>query len=354
MSNSTPSDRGPAGRERPLLLLTLGDPNGIGPEIALKAVQRADVQAAARVVAVGSAAVLADQSGRLGLGRVERVASLDAARDCATGTLAVLEPEGIADEYAWGRTTAAGGAAAWSALALAVDLCLDAEPGTGQAAGLVTAPLSKEAVALAGVPFPGHTDYLAERADGLAVMVLAADLDAGPLRVALQTAHVPVAAVPALVTSDAIQATALHLAASLRADLGIERPRIAVLGLNPHAGDGGVIGLEDQETVRPACDALRAAGLAADGPFPADAFFGRQTWARYDATLAMYHDQGLAPFKALAMGGGVNVTFGLSLVRTSPDHGTGFDIAGQGVADENSLAQAVLLAARIVRARAVR
>ena len=339
---------------RPLLLLTLGDPNGIGPEIALKAAARDDVRDAARLVAVGSAAGLADQAERLGLGRVQRIATLADAAGIAADVLPVLEPDGIAPDYTWGATTAAGGRAAWQALELAVDLCLDAAhplaAGTPPA-GIVTAPLSKEAVARAGVPFPGHTDYLAERADGQAVMVLASDLDAGPLRVALQTVHVPVAAVPELITSNAIQSTALHLAASLRADLGIGAPRIAVLGLNPHAGDGGVIGREDLDTVGPACDALRATGLEADGPFPADAFFGRQTWARYDATLAMYHDQGLAPFKALAMGGGVNVTLGLSLVRTSPDHGTGFDIAGRGIADANSLAEAVKLAAQIAEAR---
>ena len=342
--------------DRPLLLLTAGDPNGIGPEIALKAARRADVRAAARLVAVGSPAILADQAERLGLGPVRAVDTLVDLGD-ESDTLAVLAPPGADAAYAWGETSAAGGAEAWRALELAVDLCLDPEHARAAGAGVggvVTAPLSKEAVARAGVPFPGHTDYLAERAGTEAVMVLAAELDAGALRVALQTVHVPVAAVAALVTVEAIQQTALTLAAALRADLGIGAPRLAVLGLNPHAGDGGVIGREDLETVGPAVDALRAAGLAADGPFPADAFFGRATWARYDAVLAMYHDQGLAPFKALAMGGGVNVTLGLPLVRTSPDHGTGFDIAGQGVADENSLAEAVKLAARIAARRASR
>lgn len=342
--------------DRPLLLLTLGDPNGIGPEIVLKAAQRADLCDVARLVAVGSPTILADQAERLGLGPVRAVETLaEAAGSGAGAPLAVLAPGGAADAYTWGETSAEGGAEAWRALELAVDLCLDPEHARarGEAVGgVVTAPLSKEAVARAGVPFPGHTDYLAARSGAEAVMVLAAGLAAGALRVALQTVHVPVAAVPALVTAEAIQATAFTLAAALRADLGIGAPRLAVLGLNPHAGDGGVIGREDLEVVGPAVDALRAAGLAADGPFPADAFFGRATWTRYDAVLAMYHDQGLAPFKALAMGGGVNVTLGLPLVRTSPDHGTGFDIAGRGVADANSFAEAVLLAARIARMRA--
>ena len=340
--------------DRPLLLLTAGDPNGIGPETALRAARRPDVRSAARVVAVGSARVLADQASRLGLGAVQAIGTLGEADGVAGGALPVLEPDGIADGYAWGEMSAEGGAAAWRALELAVDLCLDAEharAGGRPVGGIVTAPLSKEAVALADVPFPGHTDYLAARAGAEAVMVLAADLDAGPLRVALQTVHIPVAAVAAQITSDRIRATALRLASALQADLGIEAPRLAVLGLNPHASDGGVIGREDLDVVAPACRALREAGLAVDGPFPADAFFGRGTWVRYDATLAMYHDQGLAPFKALAMGGGVNVTLGLPLVRTSPDHGTGFDIAGQGVADASSLAEAVKLAARIRHTR---
>ena len=341
--------------DRPLLLLTLGDPNGIGPEVVLKAARRADVRRAARLVAVGSPRILADQAERLELGPVRAVETLAEVGDAAGAPLAVLAPEGAADAYAWGETETAGGAEAWRALALAVDLCLDARhPLAAGAAvgGVVTAPLSKEAVARAGVPFPGHTDYLAARAGAEAVMVLAADLPAGALRVALQTAHVPVADVPARVTQARIVATAHRLAAALRADFGLAAPRLAVLALNPHAGDGGVIGREDLETVGPAVDALRAAGLAADGPFPADAFFGRAAWTRYDAVLAMYHDQGLAPFKALAQGGGVNVTLGLPLVRTSPDHGTGFDIAGRGLADENSFAEAVRLAAQIAQARA--
>ncbi len=331
---------------RPLLALTLGDPNGIGPEIVLKAARSPRVREVARVVAVGSAAVLAEQAARLGLGPVEPVASLDALPD--SDALAVLDPDPDAGaSFSWGETTADGGRQSMAAVSKAVDLCL-----AGTADGLVTAPLSKEAIHRAGFPFPGHTEFLQERTGApTVVMVLAADLAAGPLRVALVTIHVPVAAVAALVSHERITRTCRTLATALRQSVGVERPRLAVLGLNPHAGDGGVIGTEEIDAVRPAVATLRAEGLDVEGPFPADAFFGRAAWTRFDAVVAMYHDQGLAPFKALAMGGGVNVTLGLPIVRTSPDHGTAFDVAGQGVADAGSMIEAVRLAARMAGRR---
>ena len=332
--------------DRPLLALTLGDPNGIGPEIVLKAARSPRVRDMARVVAVGSAAVLAEQADRLGLGPVGAVPSLD--RLPKGDVLAVLDPDpASAPTFAWGVTTAEGGRQAMNAVARAVDLCL-----ADDVDGMVTAPLSKEAIHKAGFPFPGHTEFLQERTGAPSVvMVLASDLDAGPLRVALVTIHVPVAAVADLVTATRIETTCRTLAAALRQDLGIDRPRLAVLGLNPHAGDGGVIGSEEIDTVHPALDALRAGGLDVEGPFPADAFFGRAAWTRFDAVVAMYHDQGLAPFKALAMGGGVNVTLGLPIVRTSPDHGTAFDVAGRGVADAGSMIEAVRLAAHMAGRR---
>ena len=330
---------------RPLLAVTVGDPNGIGPEAVLRAAEDARARDAARLVAVGSADGLADQARRLGLGTVEPVAH--PADPVGEGRLAVWDP-GIASAYAWGETSAAGGEAAMRAVAAACDLCL-----AGTVDGMVTAPLSKEAIQLAGHDFPGHTEFLQQRTGTeTVVMVLAAELEAAALRVALVTIHVPVAAVARLVTNDRIVDVARTLHGALRRDLGLASPRLAVLGLNPHAGDGGVIGREEIDVVRPAIGRLRQLGVAAEGPFPADAFFGRAAWTRFDAVLAMYHDQGLAPFKALAQGGGVNVTLGLPIVRTSPDHGTGFDIAGRGIADAGSTVHAVRLAATIARRRA--
>lgn len=325
---------------RPLVALTPGDPNGIGPEVLLKAAANASVQAAARVVAVGSADMLAAQAARLGLGAVARVERPDA--PAPDGALAVWDVPDAHAETAWGATTAAGGRAAMAAVDAAARLCL-----AGAVDAMTTAPLSKEAIHAAGFRVPGHTEFLEGIAGGTAVMVLAASLPGGTLRVALVTVHEPLARVAALVTPARIEAVVRTLADALRRDLGVARPRLAVLGLNPHAGDGGVLGRDEMETIQPVLRALVASGIDVTGPHPADAFFGRALWREVDAVVAMYHDQGLAPFKALAQGAGVNVTLGLPLVRTSPDHGTAFGIAGQGVADASSMTAAVRMAAAI-------
>jgi 4-hydroxythreonine-4-phosphate dehydrogenase len=229
------------------------------------------------------------------------------------------------------------------AVECAADACVSSE-----VEGMVTAPISKEAITLAGYRFPGHTEFLAERthAAGFTMMLVS-----GGLRVALVTTHVPVRDVAGLITPEPILDKLRIVAASLERDFGIEAPTIAVLGLNPHAGDGGVIGTEEQDVIGPALEAARAEGLDVAGPFPADSFFGMRGYDRHNAVLAMYHDQGLAPFKALAMGGGVNFTAGLPIIRTSPDHGTGFDIAGEGRADAGSFREAVLLAAEMAMRR---
>ena len=327
------------------LAVSIGDPNGIGPEVTLRAARQTDVP----LIAVGSAAVLRAQAEALHLGAVTEVGTV-AEADGVEG-LAVIDPEPGADvDSTWGATTAEGGRQAMAAVGLACDLAL-----RGEVDGIVTAPISKEAISLAGFTVPGHTEFLQQRTGAESVvMVLAADLAGAPLRVALVTIHVPVAAVPALVSEERIGAVCRTLNAALRADLGIDAPRLAVLGLNPHAGDGGVLGVEEIDTITPALDALRTDGLDVSGPHPADAFFGRCGWLRADAVVAMYHDQGLAPFKALAQGAGVNVTLGLPIVRTSPDHGTAFDVAGQGVADASSMVAAVQMAAQMAERRGMR
>ncbi|MGB3545309.1 4-hydroxythreonine-4-phosphate dehydrogenase PdxA, partial [Rubrivirga sp.] len=325
---------------RPRLAVSIGDPNGIGPEVVLKAarlVPRTDRVGSAGLsaleagpdalevdlVAVGSASVLRDQARRLGHPVPHVIESVEQ----HTGRLSVLDIGG--DGYEWGSITSDGGDQAMRAVARATDLALE-----GAVDGIVTAPISKEAIQRAGWLVPGHTEFLQERTGAeTVVMVLAADLEDGPLRVALVTIHVPVSAVARLVTGQRIERVCTTLSDALRNDLGIESPRLAVLGLNPHAGDGGVIGSEEIEVVGPALERLRADDLEVAGPFPADAFFGRGAWRDHDAVVAMYHDQGLAPFKALAQGAGVNVTLGLPIVRTSPDHGTALDVAGRGVAD---------------------
>ena len=314
----------------PRLALTLGDPNGIGPEVVLKTLADETLRGTAEFVVVGSASVLRQHAERLGM----------AAPDVTVWDVA----PGEVPEVAWGETTETGGRLAMRAVERATDACL-----RGEADALVTAPISKEAITLAGYRFPGHTEFLAERthAAGYTMMLVS-----GGLRVGLVTTHVPVHDVASLVTSEAIIDKLRIMTASLRGDFGIGAPTVAILGLNPHAGDGGVIGREEIDIIGPAIESARAEGLGVAGPFPADGFFGQRGYERHDAVLAMYHDQGLAPFKALAMGGGVNITAGLPIVRTSPDHGTGFDIAGQGRANAGSFREAVALAAEVARRRA--
>lgn len=314
---------------RPRLAITLGDPNGIGPEVVLKALAAPAVREVCEPVVVGRPEVLARHAARLGLPPWD----------------GPVEPAGEVGPWSeddLGRPTAAGGALALAAVARACDLCL-----AGDVEGMVTAPIHKAALHLAGHRVPGHTEFIAARAGSEPLMLMVADT----LRVALVTTHVPLRAVPDLVTADALRAKLRLLDAALRRDFGVPAPRLAVLGLNPHAGDEGVLGTEEQTVFAPALAAARAEGLHVTGPHPADAFFGRRADRAHDAVLAPYHDQGLVAFKTLAQGRGVNVTAGLPLVRTSPDHGTAFDIAGRGEADPSSFVEAVRLAAAIARAR---
>lgn len=213
---------------------------------------------------------------------------------------------------------------------------------------LVTAPINKEAMQLAQFPFPGHTEYLARELDrGEHLMLMVNE----GLRIGLATNHLPLRDVADAIDKKLIKRKVEVLEASLRIDFGIERPAIAVLGLNPHASDGGVLGHEEEEFIRPAIVELKKSGMMVLGPFPADGFFGAGHHYKFDGILAMYHDQGLTPFKSLSFGNGVNFTAGLTHVRTSPDHGTAYDLAGKDEADPASFRQAVYLAMDIARNR---
>lgn len=215
---------------------------------------------------------------------------------------------------------------------------------------LVTAPINKEAMKLADFPFPGHTEYLEQQlGDGYKSLMILCKED-GP-RVALVTTHLPVSELSGAITKEAIVEKLRTLHHTLRKDFAIERPKIAVLSLNPHASDGGAIGHEEAEVISPAIEEAYGQKIMAFGPFAADGFFGSGAYKKYDAILAMYHDQGLAPFKMLAMDDGVNFTAGINYVRTSPDHGTGFDIAGRGIADPQSMRTAIYAAIDIYRRR---
>ena len=212
---------------------------------------------------------------------------------------------------------------------------------------LVTAPINKSNIQSDEFKFPGHTDYLDQELDGNALMLMVQD----NLRVGLLTDHIPVNEVASKLTEDLIKQKIETVRQSLIEDFSINKPKIAVLGLNPHAGDGGVIGKEDEEIIKPVIKKLFEKGIMVFGPYAADGFFGNSQYEKFDAVIAVYHDQGLIPFKTLSFGKGVNYTAGLSKIRTSPDHGTAYEIAGKGIADYNSFKEAVYLAIDVFNSR---
>ena len=334
------------------LAITQGDCAGIGPEIVAKAFRDAprDLQACFVVGDVATLRRAAQSIARPGMPDVP-VAQIGApaeALDMPPRCIPVLQLQGIAGPQPWGQVSAAAGQAAADAVVWAARAAL-----RGEVAGLVTAPLHKEALSAAGVPYPGHTELLqaeAARHQGVALsampvrMMLASD----ELRTVLVSIHVALRDAIAAVTRDNVLQT-LHIThQALSRSLG-RAPRIAVAGLNPHAGEGGLFGREEIEVIAPAVATARAQGLDVHGPFAPDTVFMRARSTpgqpgEFDVVIAMYHDQGLIPVKYLGVDKGVNVTLGLPLVRTSPDHGTAFDIAGQGVAGAESLIEAVRMA----------
>ncbi|MCC9648485.1 4-hydroxythreonine-4-phosphate dehydrogenase PdxA [Rubrivivax sp. JA1029] len=324
------------------LLITMGDAAGVGPEIVAAAFRRGEADGC---VVVGDPAVLR----RAGAGMV---AVIDAPADLAEvppGCLPVLVPPALPEGLAalpWGRVDARAGAAAAACIEEAVR-----RVRAGEASALVTAPIHKEALAAAGVPFPGHTEMLqALAADGGELPPVRMMLANEELRVVLVTIHVALRQAIELVTPDAVLRT-LRIAHAAAAAWGQRAPRIAVAGLNPHAGEGGLFGREEIEIIAPAIEAARAEGVDAQGPFPPDTVFMRARRGAFDLVVAMTHDHGLIPVKYLGVEHGVNVTLGLPFVRTSPDHGTAFDIAGQGRADPASLVAAIRWARAALAAR---
>ena len=330
--------------------ITLGDPNGIGPEVVLKSIHDPDVAPAMTPLLIGSAHVLQRHADVLGFSDLS-IRVVDAVPDAMqtvqdSDEVLVLDvADGTPPPVTFGAVTPEGGTLAMRSVERAVDLCLD-----GSLDAMVTAPISKDAIQQAGYDVPGHTEFIAERTQAATPPTMM--MVAGGLRVGLVTAHIPLAQVAAGVTQAAIGEKLRTLAAALATDFGITDPRIGVLGLNPHAGDGGVLGSEEEEIIRPAIETAREDGLDVEGPLPADGFFATQLDEGYDAVLAMYHDQGLVPFKALAFDFGVNFTAGLPIVRTSPDHGTAYGIAGKGMALPGSMRSAIELATAVAHQRA--
>ena len=347
-----PSTRRPGGSGRAPLVLTMGDPAGIGPELALDAWLARHEAGLSPFVMIADRRVLAGRAEATG--RQVPIVVVSAAADAAVAfgnALPVLDLPLAADCIA-GRPDPANGAAVIAAIELAVALV-----EAGEVSAIVTNPIAKQTLYAAGFTYPGHTEFLAALAErrrpGTSirpVMMLACD----ELRVVPLTIHIPVIDVPRAITRSLILETVRITAAGLVRDFAIANPRIAVCGLNPHAGEGGAIGREEIEIIAPAVAELARQGIAVTGPHSADTLFHAAARRGYDAVVAMYHDQALIPIKTIAFDEGVNVTLGLPFIRTSPDHGTAFDIAGTGRARPASLIAALRLAGTLAARRNVR
>ena len=323
----------------PPLALTMGEPAGVGPEIIAAAWKARP----SPFVVVGDARLMATHA------PVEVVSDPGAAAAVFDRAIPVLDLS-LSAPVTPGRADPAHAAAITGWIETAVRLCLH-----GAVAGMVTAPIAKAPLYQAGFRFPGHTEFIADltadapwsQTRGPVMMLTAKDL-----RACLVTIHTPLSQVPELVTAERVSRVARVVHEALIRDFGIARPRLALAGLNPHAGEGGSIGLEEQEVLIPAATALRAEGLDISDPRPADTLFHDEARQGYDAVICLYHDQALIPVKTLDFWGGVNVSLGLPVVRTSPDHGTGFDIAGRGIARPDSLIAALHLARTMADRRA--
>jgi 4-hydroxythreonine-4-phosphate dehydrogenase len=332
--------------DRPAIAITAGEPAGIGPElIAMLAARHLDRPWPARLIVFGDRDVLAARAQRAGLA-ASFAAFAATAAGAGEGAVEVWH-EPVAVPVDPGRPDPANAESVVKMLTHAADAC-----ATGEVAALVTAPVQKSVLQDAGYAFTGHTEFFAARTHTPRVVML---LVGGGLRVALVTTHLPLAAVAAEITREAVAQTIAIVAAALARDFAIAAPRIAVCGLNPHAGESGHLGREEIEVIAPAIDAARAAGVDVTGPIPADTVFVPDIARRYDAIVAMYHDQGLPALKAAAFGGGVNVTLGLPFIRTSVDHGTALDLAldaGKArTADPGSLYAALDLAIELAARR---
>lgn len=343
--NDMPQEKNTSTNEKPTLLrvgITHGDTNGVGYEIILKAFAEQTMFEVCTPVVFGSAKI--GSYHRKALGIETQFHFVNSAKDAVDGRLNLVNCFDNDVNVEFGRTSQEAGRAAYWALEAATEALKNGEIDV-----LVTAPICKNAIQSPDFNFAGHTEYLANRIGegNEPLMVLANDV----MRVALVTTHLPISEVAAAITKENVAKKIRQLNKSLQHDFLISAPRIAVLGLNPHNGDDGVMGHEEKEAIAPAVQEAVEQSIQCFGPYPADGFFGAGMFSHFDAVLAMYHDQGLAPFKALSMDNGVNITAGLPYVRTSPDHGTAFDIAGCNKASEASFRQAIYTAIDIHRNR---
>ena len=307
------------------IVITLGDPNGIGAEVTLKALEH--VVTSCSIILVGNAACLQNTPYH----------KIEHPNEAEVGTLNFFEIKHSSFVHQWGEKSEKAGKIAIESVRVATQWAID-----GLVAALVTAPLSKETVHAAGfLDFIGHTEFIAAMCNTEKVLMTMVCDD---LRVALASTHIPLKAVATTLNPAVLTQTITLFHKSLQKDFGFKNPRIAVLGLNPHAGDGGVLGKEEIEWIHPTIEKLQENGIQATGTYAADGFFGLKMYQDFEGVVALYHDQGLIPFKTIAFERGVNFTAGLPIIRTSPDHGTAFNIAGKGIADERSMVEAVSLA----------
>ena len=338
-----PSPRAAPGAQRMTVAITSGEPAGVGPELCLRIVER---DWPVRLVVLGDIELM--RSRAAALGSSVQIVPFDAAVAPVPGVVEVVHLP-LAHPSLPGKLDPANGAYVLRLLDQAIEGCV-----SGRFAAMVTAPVHKGVIceglgAHDTMPFTGHTEYLAEHTGTPRVVMM---LVGGGLRVALVTTHLPLAAVPAAITPQALEETLRIVHADLVHHFGLKSPRILVAGLNPHAGEGGHMGREEIDVIIPVLERLRAQGMQLIGPLPADTVFVPHTLAHGDAVLAMYHDQGLPVLKHASFGGGVNVTLGLPIIRTSVDHGTALDLAGSGRADAGSLFAAIELAIDMAAARA--
>lgn len=324
-------------KNRPIVAITIGDINGIGPEVIVKALAQAEIRQRCLPLIVGPIEVLRQQAKNFAANfEFRQVAKPEALLTIGT-ELPVLSPDfsgAVRPEP--GRISAKSGAIAGWALEQAVELAQNRKVDA-----IVTAPIAKLAFNLAGYHYPGHTEFLQERTYARDFLML---LLSGNFRVGLVTTHYPISEVANLITRTTVFSKIKLFHHDLRTRFGIAKPQLAVAALNPHGGEGGMFGQEETKSIGPAIQAAKRLGMAVQGPFAADTLFAATERHDFDGYLAMYHDQGLIPLKMKAFGRAVNYTAGLPIIRTSPDHGTAFDIAGQGVADPGSMVEAIKLA----------
>lgn len=324
--------------------ITQGDINGIGYEIIFKTFENSEMFDICTPIVYGSPKVAAYH--RKALEMEIPYNAIENAEEAQNGKLNIINCNDDEVHIELGTNTAEAGIAAFQALERAVKDCQE-----GKIDVIVTAPINKSAIQSDEFNFPGHTEYLQERCgeDAKALMILCS----GDMRVAVATSHMALKDIPAAITPELLEEKIALLDKSMKEDFNIDAPKIAVLSLNPHSGDNGLLGSEEIEVITPTIRKMNDGGIFCYGPFAADGFMGSGKYASFDAILAMYHDQGLTPLKALAMNDGVNFTAGLPIIRTSPAHGVAYDIAGKGEADENSFRQAIYAAIDILRNRRI-